>query len=52
MEMLIYSRPGVIGLLPAMPASLSSGTVKGIVCRTQATIDNLTWDLHARKNPT
>jgi len=49
MEMLVYSRPGVIGLLPAMPASLSSGTVKGIVCRTQATIDNLTWDLHAKK---
>lgn len=47
MEMLVYSRPGVIGLLPAMPASLSSGTVRGIVCRTQAKIESLTWDLHA-----
>ena len=49
MEMLVYSRPGVIGLLPAAPDSLAEGTVKGVVSRTQATVDNLTWDLHAKK---
>jgi alpha-L-fucosidase 2 len=49
MEMLVYSRPGVIGLLPAAPDSLSEGTIKGVVSRTQATIDNLAWDLKGKK---
>lgn len=46
MEMLVYSRPGVIGLLPALPATLKQGTAKGIVCRTEAKIDDLTWNLN------
>ena len=46
MEMLVYSRPGVIGLLPALPATLSEGSVKGVVCRTEAKIDDLTWNLN------
>ncbi len=45
MEMLVYSRPGVIGLLPAMPDSLTKGSIKGILARTQATVDQLTWNL-------
>jgi alpha-L-fucosidase 2 len=49
MEMLVYSRPGVIGLLPAVPDSLSKGNITGVVSRTQATIDNLTWDLNTKK---
>jgi hypothetical protein len=49
MEMLVYSRPGVIGLLPAEPDSLSKGSVKGILCRTQAKIDDLTWNLETKK---
>jgi hypothetical protein len=49
MEMLVYSRPGVIGLLPALPSTLTEGTAKGIVCRTQAKIDDLHWDLKTRK---
>jgi hypothetical protein len=49
MEMLVYSRPGVVELLPAIPTSLRSGTAKGIMCRTQARIDNLTWNLDAKK---
>jgi hypothetical protein len=49
MEMLVYSRAGVIGLLPASPESLSKGSIKGILCRTQAKIDDLTWDLETRK---
>lgn len=47
MEMLVYSRPGVMELLPASPDSLARGNAKGIVSHTQATIDNLTWDLSA-----
>ncbi len=49
MEMLVYSRPGIIGLLPALPSTLTEGSAKGIVCRTQAKIDNLEWDLKTRK---
>ena len=46
MEMLAYSRPGVIEVLPALPPSL----VKGIDqrhagSRTFARIDKLTWDM-------
>lgn len=49
MEMLVYSRPGVIGLLPATPNTLTQGEVKGILCRTQAKIDSFRWDLKTRK---
>lgn len=49
MEMLVYSRPGVIGLLPAEPDTLAEGSAKGIVSRTDATIDDLTWNLNTRK---
>ena len=49
MEMLIYSRPGVIDLLPAVPPTLTEGTVKGILCRTQAKIDNFSWNLDTKK---
>jgi hypothetical protein len=49
MEMLVYSRPGVIGLLPALPPTLIEGTAKGIVCRTEAKIDDLTWNLNTGK---
>lgn len=49
MEMLVYSRPGIIGLLPALPASLSEGTARGILCRTEARIDELTWNLKTSK---
>jgi hypothetical protein len=49
MEMLVYSRPGVIGLLPALPATLTNGSAKGIVCRTAAKIDDLSWNLNSGK---
>jgi alpha-L-fucosidase 2 len=49
MEMLVYSRPGVIGLLPAAPDSLMQGELKGVLCRTQAKIDDLVWNLKTRK---
>jgi hypothetical protein len=61
MEMLVYSRPGVIELLPAIPESLQQGDLKGVVTRTEATIDDMTWDLdrstvdvtiHSRVNQT
>ena len=48
MEMLAYSRPGVIELLPALPASLVKGSIKGMLARTYARINNLSWDMEAR----
>jgi alpha-L-fucosidase 2 len=48
MEMLLYSRPGVIELLPALPPSLEKGSIKGMLARTFARIDNLSWNMPAR----
>jgi len=48
MEMLAYSRPGVIEVLPALPPSLLKGSISGMLARTFARIDNLAWDMDAR----
>jgi hypothetical protein len=48
MEMLSYSRPGVIEVLPALPRSLAKGSISGMLTRTFARIDKLAWDLDAR----
>jgi hypothetical protein len=48
MEMLLYSRPGVIEVLPAAPETLSKGSVKGLLARTFAKVDDLTWDMAAK----
>lgn len=47
-EMLLYSRPGVIEVLPALPASLVKGSISGLLARTFARIDRLQWDMNAR----
>ncbi len=48
MEMLAYSRPGVIEVLPALPSSLEKGAISGMLARTFARIDKLAWDMQAR----
>lgn len=48
MEMLVYSRPGVIEVFPALPSTLKKGTLKGLLVRTFARINRMTWDLEAR----
>lgn len=48
MEMLAYSRPGVIELLPALPASLVKGSINGMLARSFARINKLSWDMEAR----
>jgi alpha-L-fucosidase 2 len=45
MEMLLYSRPGLIEVLPALPSSLKKGSINGMLARTFARINNLTWDM-------
>jgi len=47
MEMLAYSRPGVIEALPALPPSLTKGSISGMFARTFARIDRLAWDMEA-----
>jgi hypothetical protein len=48
MEMLAYSRPGVIEVLPALPPSLFKGSINGMLLRTFARLDKLAWDMDAR----
>ncbi len=44
-EALIYSRPGFIELLPAWDKTLPAGTITNQLCRTQAKVEKLTWNL-------
>jgi len=48
MEMLAYTRPGVIEVLPALPSLLKKGSIKGMLARTFAKINNLAWDMQER----
>ncbi|HTS64533.1 MAG TPA: hypothetical protein VMH28_21060, partial [Candidatus Acidoferrales bacterium] len=48
MEMLLYSRPGVIEVLPALPPALVKGSMNGMLARTRARINKLAWDMEAR----
>ena len=48
MEMLAYSRPGVIEVLPALPPSLVRGSINGMLLRTFARLDKLAWNMDAR----
>jgi hypothetical protein len=48
MEMLLYSRPGVIEVLPALPETLVKGSISGMLARSFARIDKLAWDMEAR----
>ena len=48
MEMLLYSRPGVIEVLPALPETLVKGSINGMLARTFARIDKLAWNMEAR----
>lgn len=45
MEMLAYSRPGVIEVLPALPPSLVKGSINGMLLRTAAKLDKLAWNM-------
>jgi len=48
MEMLAYSRPGVIEVLPALPPTLTKGSMNGMLLRTFARLDKLSWDMNTR----
>ena len=44
---LIYSQPGQLDLLPALPSALPRGHIRGILARGQVTLDTLAWELRA-----
>ena len=48
MEMLAYSRPGVIEVLPALPPTLTVGSINGMLLRTYAKLDKLSWNMNKR----
>ena len=48
MEMLASTAPGTLELLPALPASLKTGSISGMLGKSQFTINNLQWDMNAR----
>ena len=48
MEMLLYSRPGVIEVLPALPETLVKGSINGMLAKTFARIDKLAWNMETR----
>ncbi|MBK8979001.1 MAG: glycoside hydrolase family 95 protein [Planctomycetes bacterium] len=43
LRMLVDSRPGSVRLLPALPAAWPTGSVEGVLCRGQVTIQRLAW---------
>ncbi|MFI5800018.1 glycosyl hydrolase family 95 catalytic domain-containing protein [Streptomyces sp. NPDC051677] len=47
-EALVYSRPGVLEILPALPDQLDKGTIKGVRGRNRITVRSLAWDTAAR----
>ncbi len=46
LEMLVFSAPGMIKLLPALPTCWPTGAAEGIACRGGAVVD-MQWDLPA-----
>lgn len=42
---LVFSQPGRLELLPALPSALPVGSISGILARGQITIDRLAWDM-------
>ncbi|MFD9123961.1 RICIN domain-containing protein [Kitasatospora sp. NPDC059571] len=47
-EALVYTRPGVLEILPALPDQLTKGTINGVRGRNRVTIRSLSWDTAAR----
>ncbi len=47
-EALVYSRPGLLELLPALPDQLAKGTITGVRGRCRVRVDSLSWDTAAR----
>ncbi|QFK72468.1 hypothetical protein F7984_15060 [Pradoshia sp. D12] len=44
-NLLVFSLPGKLELLPAIPKNLTKGAVEGILCRKRMKISTMEWDL-------
>ncbi|MEU6229276.1 glycoside hydrolase N-terminal domain-containing protein [Streptomyces sp. NPDC047042] len=44
-ELLVDSRPGIVELLPALPAEWRHGSLRGVATRAGVRVAELTWDL-------
>ena len=44
LEMAVFSEPGTVEFLPAMPASLKKGALEGVWLYTWAKLDRMEWD--------
>jgi len=47
-EAVVYTRPGILELLPALPDQLSRGTITGVRGRNRILVQSLSWDTAAR----
>ncbi|MFB7950092.1 RICIN domain-containing protein [Kitasatospora phosalacinea] len=47
-EALVYTRPGVLEILPALPEQIVRGTIRGVRGRCRVLVESLTWDTAAR----
>ncbi len=45
LEMLVFAKPGVIEFLSALSEKFSTGSVSGVLCRTQAKVEKMGWDM-------
>jgi len=48
LEMLCYSRPGFIAVLPGVPSTWTLGSARGIRCKGGVTVD-LDWDFGSKE---
>lgn len=46
-EMTVYSEPGVVEFLPALPRALAQGSIEGICLYTAAKLQSMKWDCKA-----
>lgn len=46
--MLVFSRPGCVELLPALPTEWPKGEICGVLARGSITINRLAWDVANR----
>ncbi|MCX5388589.1 RICIN domain-containing protein [Streptomyces sp. NBC_00094] len=47
-EALLYTRPGILELLPALPEEFVRGAIRGVRGRNRVLVESLSWDTTAR----
>lgn len=47
-EAFLYTRPGILEILPALPDQLAKGAIRGVRGRNRILVESLSWDIAAR----